>query len=129
MERKLGEIDRARAIYAHCSQICDPKSNQKFWQTWKEFEIAHGNEDTVREMLRIKRSVQATYNVQVNFMSAQMIAASINANSNTSAAAADSQASKENDPMASLEAKAAAMAKKTILASNNKDRDAIKFIK
>ena len=27
-------------------------------------------------MLRIKRSVQATYNVQVNFMSAQMIAAS-----------------------------------------------------
>jgi pre-mRNA-splicing factor SYF1 len=132
MERKLGEIDRARAIYVHCSQICDPKSNQKFWQTWKEFEIAHGNEDTVREMLRIKRSVQATYNVQVNFMSAQMIAASINANSNTAAAAAtsvDSQASKENDPMASLEAKAAAMAKKTILASNNKERDAIKFIK
>lgn len=25
MERKLGEIDRARAIYVHCSQICDPK--------------------------------------------------------------------------------------------------------
>ena len=76
MERKLGEIDRGRAIYVHCSQICDPKSNAKFWQIWKEFEIAHGNEDTVREMLRIKRSVQATYNVQVNFMSAQMIAAS-----------------------------------------------------
>jgi hypothetical protein len=52
------------------------KSNAKFWQLWKDFEIAHGNEDTVREMLRIKRSVQATYNVQVNFMSAQMIAAS-----------------------------------------------------
>lgn len=33
MERKLGEIDRARAIYVHCSQICDPKvkqSNSKF---------------------------------------------------------------------------------------------------
>ena len=25
LERKLGEIDRARAIYAHCSQICDPR--------------------------------------------------------------------------------------------------------
>lgn len=25
METKLGEIDRARAIYAHCSQICDPR--------------------------------------------------------------------------------------------------------
>jgi pre-mRNA-splicing factor SYF1 len=73
MERKLGEIDRARAIYIHCSQMCDPKSNQKFWQLWKDFEIHHGNEDTVREMLRIKRSVQATYNVEFNFMTAQMV--------------------------------------------------------
>lgn len=46
-----------------------------FWQTWKEFEIRHGNEDTIREMLRIKRSVQATYNTQVNFMTSQMMKA------------------------------------------------------
>ena len=45
---------------------------------WKEFEIKHGNEDTVREMLRIKRSVQATFNTQVNFMSAQLLAAQAN---------------------------------------------------
>ncbi|XP_071948543.1 pre-mRNA-splicing factor SYF1-like [Antedon mediterranea] len=76
LERKLGEIDRARAVYAHCSQMCDPRTTASFWQTWKEFEIKHGNEDTVREMLRIKRSVQATYNTQVNFMSAQMLSAS-----------------------------------------------------
>jgi len=25
LERKLGEIDRARAIYSHCSQMCDPR--------------------------------------------------------------------------------------------------------
>ncbi|XP_014772269.1 pre-mRNA-splicing factor SYF1 [Octopus bimaculoides] len=75
LERKLGEIDRARAIYGHCSQMCDPRITPDFWKTWKEFEIKHGNEDTVREMLRIKRSVQATYNTQVNFMSAQMLAA------------------------------------------------------
>ena len=31
----------------------------------------------MREMLRIKRSVQATYNVQVNYMAAQMMAASM----------------------------------------------------
>lgn len=46
----------------------------QFWEKWKEFEVRHGNEDTVREMLRIKRSVQATYNTNVNFMSAQMLA-------------------------------------------------------
>jgi hypothetical protein len=25
LERKLGEIDRARAVYSHASQICDPR--------------------------------------------------------------------------------------------------------
>lgn len=106
MESKLGEIDRARAIYSYCSQICDPRVSQlqqlpvslsiigmfytyflgltyqvtsNFWQTWKEFEIRHGNEDTIREMLRIKRSVQATYNTQVNFMSSQMLKATTSA--------------------------------------------------
>ncbi|VDK19163.1 unnamed protein product [Anisakis simplex] len=74
MERSLGEIDRARAIYAHCSEICDPRVHTQFWDIWKEFEVKHGNEDTVREMLRIKRSVQATYNTSVNVMSAQMLA-------------------------------------------------------
>lgn len=73
METKLGEIDRARAIYSHCSQMCDPRVTADFWQLWKEFEVRHGNEDTMREMLRIKRSVQATYNTQVNMMSAQML--------------------------------------------------------
>ena len=42
-----------------------------FWQTWKDFEVRHGNEDTIREMLRIRRSVQATYNTQVNFMASR----------------------------------------------------------
>jgi pre-mRNA-splicing factor SYF1 len=70
LERKLGEIDRARAIYGHASQFCDPRIIPSFWKTWQEFEIKHGNEDTFREMLRIKRSVQAKYNTQVNFLSA-----------------------------------------------------------
>ncbi len=73
METKLGEIDRARAIYAHCSQMCDPRVSGQFWDTWKDFEVRHGNEDTLREMLRIKRSVQHQYNTQVNMMSAQML--------------------------------------------------------
>jgi pre-mRNA-splicing factor SYF1 len=69
VERNLGEIDRARAIYAHCAEISDPRVHPQFWETWKEFEVKHGNEDTIREMLRVKRSVQATYNTSVNYMS------------------------------------------------------------
>ena len=47
--------------------------NAKFWNAWKDFEVRHGNEDTLREMLRIKRSVEHQYNTQVNMMSAQML--------------------------------------------------------
>ena len=38
MERKLGEIDRARAIYAHASQFCDPRIEPEFWTEWNSFE-------------------------------------------------------------------------------------------
>ena len=34
LERKLGEIDRARVIYAHASQFCDPRVNPDFWSEW-----------------------------------------------------------------------------------------------
>lgn len=73
MERRLGEIDRARAIYGHASQFCDPRITPTFWQKWESFEVQHGNEDTFKEMLRIKRSVQAQYNTDVNFIASQAL--------------------------------------------------------
>ncbi len=75
LERKLGEIDRARAIYAHASQFCDPRVNPEFWAEWNSFEIETGSEDTFREMLRIKRSVQAQFNTEASFLAAQTVAA------------------------------------------------------
>ena len=59
LEVKLGEIDRARGIFSHGSQMSDPRTAKSYWKAWQEFEVRHGNEDTFREMLRIKRSVQA----------------------------------------------------------------------
>lgn len=58
---------------AHAPAAHPPQTTGAFWQTWKDFEVRHGNEDTIREMLRIRRSVQATYNTQVNFMASQML--------------------------------------------------------
>ncbi|PIA13530.1 hypothetical protein COEREDRAFT_104057 [Coemansia reversa NRRL 1564] len=60
-ERRLGEIDRARALYAYASQFADPQIEKQLWETWQEFEVEHGNEDTFKEMLRLKRSVQAKF--------------------------------------------------------------------
>ncbi|CBZ49619.1 putative XPA-binding protein [Neospora caninum Liverpool] len=61
VEKGLGEIDRCRAIYEHCSQMCDPSRDPEFWKAWKDFEVSYGNEETFKDMLRIKRSVQAQY--------------------------------------------------------------------
>ncbi|WFD34574.1 pre-mRNA-splicing factor syf1 [Malassezia cuniculi] len=66
LERKLGEFERARAIFAHASQFCNPKTRPDFWQAWNDFEIESGTEDTFREMLRIKRSVKAQYDTELS---------------------------------------------------------------
>ncbi|EPZ34667.1 TPR-like protein [Rozella allomycis CSF55] len=73
MEKKLGEIDRARALYSYAAQFCDPKTNPEFWNVWNDFEVKHGNEDTFREMLRVKRSVQALFNTQLESIAAQHV--------------------------------------------------------
>ncbi|KAF7778864.1 hypothetical protein Agabi119p4_3209 [Agaricus bisporus var. burnettii] len=100
LERKLGEIDRARAVYAHASQFCDPRIHSRFWSEWNSFEIETGSEDTFREMLRIKRSVQAQFNTEASYLAAQTVAAT-----------QGSQISKENgeepqDAMAAAEKQA-----------------------
>lgn len=57
LQKSLGEIDRARALYIHSSsQLADPRSDPDFQNKWHEFEVQHGDEDTFREMLRVKRS-------------------------------------------------------------------------
>lgn len=66
IERKLGEIERSRAIMVYLSQFCDPTKPdniENFWKVWEEFEINHGNEDTYKEMLRTKRSVASRYSL------------------------------------------------------------------
>ncbi|KAJ8600548.1 hypothetical protein CTAYLR_007934 [Chrysophaeum taylorii] len=61
LELKLGEIDRARAVLAHGSQFAP--TDDAYWHRWRDFEVAHGNEDTFRDMLRIKRSVETKHSI------------------------------------------------------------------
>ena len=66
LETKLGEIERARAIFVYASQYCNPKVQITFWELWREFEAHHGNTDTFKEMQRMKRSVEAEF-MQVRY--------------------------------------------------------------
>ncbi|PWN27913.1 TPR-like protein [Jaminaea rosea] len=99
LERKLGEIDRARAIYKYASQFCDPRTHRNFWKEWNTFEIETGSEDSFRDMLRLKRSVQAQYNTDLSYISAEAQQAAKGAATEMATAA-----SMAADPMAQLEA-------------------------
>lgn len=61
LEEELDEIERARTIYSYCSQMCDPRVDKEFWSLWANFEQRHGALETIDEMLRIKRSIEALY--------------------------------------------------------------------
>lgn len=104
LERKLGEIDRARAIYAHASQFCDPRVDPKFWAEWNAFEIETGSEDTFREMLRIKRSVQAQFNTAASYLVAQ--AEATKQGNRDAAAAEEAKTAEAADPMVAAEREA-----------------------
>ncbi|KAI9848069.1 MAG: pre-mRNA-splicing factor syf1 [Sclerophora amabilis] len=110
MERRLGEIDRARVVFGHASQFCDPRVMPSFWTKWEQFEVQHGNEDTFKEMLRIKRSVQAKYNTDVNFIASRANQLSQQKAAGMGPADADAQGddSERADAMAALDRQARA---------------------
>ena len=120
MERKLGEIDRARAVYAHASQFCDPRTNPSFWKEWNAFEIETGSEDTFREMLRIKRSVQAQFNTEASYLAAQTVSASA---AGANAQGEDGAAAAGEDAMAAAE-RAAVKGPAFVSASSNPVKEA-----
>lgn len=105
METKLGEYDRARAIYAHASQFSDPRQHEAdFWQVWHAFEVAHGSEHSFLEMLRIKRSVVAQYS-QVNYVAAEIAPEGEQApRTGVSGMVAATESNPAADPMSALEA-------------------------
>ena len=64
LERKLNEIERARAIYVHLTQYCDPSSYEKtFWKVFENFELQYGNKDTYEDFLRSRRQQELRYSV------------------------------------------------------------------
>ncbi|KAJ2823146.1 riboflavin kinase, partial [Coemansia sp. 'formosensis'] len=65
-ECRLAEIDRARALYAYAA----PMGVEALWAVWHEFEVQHGNEDTFKEMLRVKRAAQARRTTDARFLAA-----------------------------------------------------------
>ena len=71
LEARLGEIDRARTAFTYGAQMADPRRDPDYWKEWHAFEVANGNEETFREMLRVKRGVAAAFST-VNYNALEM---------------------------------------------------------
>lgn len=109
LEKRLGEIDRARGIYRYAATNADPRIDLDFWNRWHEFEVQHGNEETFREMLRIKRTVSASFS-QTHFILPEYLQRD-DAVTVGQAVDALKQAGVGEDDMAALERKLAPAAK------------------
>lgn len=67
IECRLQEIERARLILMHGCQFANPQIDAEYWKRWNAFEISYGNEDSYREMLRLKRSIEAKFAAEISF--------------------------------------------------------------
>ncbi|KAG2453740.1 hypothetical protein HYH02_001951 [Chlamydomonas schloesseri] len=111
LETKLGEIDRARAIYVHGSAVSHPDRAADFWAAWRAFEVRHGNEDTFKEMMRILRSVKVSFShTQINsIVDAARLTSKADAEAGAGGALAGAKRHRDGgDAMAELEAQAVA---------------------
>ena len=63
VETQIGEIERARKLFQHASQFANPnnKELEYLWDLWRDFEIQNGDEETYKEMKRVRRSVDVLY--------------------------------------------------------------------
>ena len=65
LETGLGGVEHARALYVYVAGFSDPGAHPEFWRRWNEFEVAHDDESTFREMLRLKRTMAAAGHASV----------------------------------------------------------------
>ncbi|MEE4247758.1 MAG: hypothetical protein V2I33_20335, partial [Kangiellaceae bacterium] len=65
LERKLGETERARALYRYVANYTDPGTPgvQTFWESWSEFELVYGTEGTYIEMKKVARLMESKFSV------------------------------------------------------------------
>ncbi len=63
VETQIGEISRARKLLQHAAQFANPQNKELeyLWEIWRDFEIQNGDEETYKDMKRVRRSVDVLY--------------------------------------------------------------------
>lgn len=65
------EYARARSILEFGGQLLKPSQNEGLWEVWKDFETQHGDKNTFKTMLRTKRYLEDSMQVNTELISHQ----------------------------------------------------------
>ena len=68
-ESAISALEDGPAARTYGAQLANPRRDPDYWMAWHDFEVSHGNEETFREMLRVKRAIQAAFST-VNYNAA-----------------------------------------------------------
>ena len=71
MESSLGNVRRAREILEYGAKLLPPQKNDTLWKFWDEFELRYGSKETYREMLLLKRKLEADMKIDTEAISRQ----------------------------------------------------------
>ena len=64
VEKRVGEIDRARGVFRYLGQFSEPNVDEfGLWKSWEAFEIEFGNEDTYKELIRLRKFTQQKFDI------------------------------------------------------------------
>ncbi|KAF7457136.1 Pre-mRNA-splicing factor SYF1 [Cryptosporidium felis] len=64
-ELNLGEVNRVRSIFMFAGDLIPNiylekehiNTFNRFWSAWNQFELEYGNEDTIKDMVRVKKNI------------------------------------------------------------------------
>lgn len=65
VEIRLNEFERARELLKFGGLQQSPLKNIKLWEFWSNFEVNHGNKETYKTMLRIKRTATEEFSTDI----------------------------------------------------------------
>ncbi|CCC67774.1 hypothetical protein NCAS_0A12160 [Naumovozyma castellii] len=62
-ETSGGEITRSREILEYGARLIPPAKNTSLWNYWETFELKHGDKETYKDMLKLKRKLDVEMRV------------------------------------------------------------------
>lgn len=63
LEEQLKEFEKCKTILRFGARLIHPSKNLLLWDYWSEFELRHGDKETYKDMLKMRREMEETFKV------------------------------------------------------------------